>query len=37
MCPGRTGLEWRAQADDFGTFLGEFVSTWPQAEFPFRL
>jgi len=26
--------EWRAQGDDFRTFLGEFVSALPQVETP---
>ena len=26
--------EWRAQGDDFRTFLNEFVSSIPQAELP---
>jgi hypothetical protein len=32
LAPG-TGLleEWRAQGDDFGTFLGEFVSSFVTA------
>jgi hypothetical protein len=26
------GLKWRAQGDDFRTFLAEFMSALPQAE-----
>ncbi len=26
-------LEWRAQGDDFRTFLGDFVAALPQIEF----
>jgi hypothetical protein len=26
------GLEWCAQGDDFRTFLGDFVATFPQTE-----
>lgn len=26
--------EWRAQGDDFRTFLGDFVAALPQIEFP---
>ena len=35
VCP-RAGprSKWRAQGDDFRTFLNEFVSSVPQAEFP---
>ena len=29
--------EWRAQGDDFRTFLGDFVSALPQIEFPANL
>ena len=28
---------WRAQGDDFRTFLGEFVARLPQIEFPVGL
>lgn len=27
-------LRWRAQGDDFRTFLGEFVASLPQLQFP---
>ncbi len=29
--------KWCAQGDDFRTFLGEFVASLPQVEFPHRL
>jgi hypothetical protein len=32
MCPGRTIEEWRAQGDDFRTFLVDFVAALPQRE-----
>jgi hypothetical protein len=31
------GLEWRAQGDDFRTFLAEFVSILPQAKIPTQI
>jgi len=32
MSPGWTNEEWRAQGDDFRTFLADFVSQLPQIE-----
>jgi hypothetical protein len=28
------GLKWRAQGDDFRTFLTDFAASLPQIEFP---
>jgi len=30
----KRGKDWRAQGDDFRTFLGEFVSRVPQRDVP---
>jgi hypothetical protein len=30
----RLNGEWRAQGDDFSTFLDDFVAALPQIEFP---
>jgi len=27
-------MKWRAQGDDFGTFLGDFAAALPQIKFP---
>ena len=34
MSPGRTLEKWRAQGDDFRTFLADFLAGMQQIEFP---